>query len=221
MLPGFTMISPGVNNTSSAATNVVGVNNGTSGAFSANGAGPTGLATILDGVSLTNIETEEGTTQNINVDMVQDVKVDASTSSAAMAKGPIVMTATTKAGTSGYHGQGYLYLRDTDLNSNDWYNNYLRQSRPAGRYFYPGGQIGGPLWIPGTRFTRKNDKLFFFAGFEYYNQLYSPETLGSWVPTMAERNGDFGVASLNAQLCGSRPDGLVNPNSIQPMCWTE
>ncbi|HEX4154031.1 MAG TPA: carboxypeptidase-like regulatory domain-containing protein [Acidobacteriaceae bacterium] len=221
MLPGFTMISPGVNNESSAATNVVGVNNSTTGSFSANGAGPTGLETILDGVSLTNIESEEGTTQNINVDMVQDVKVDASTFSAAMAKGPAVMTATTKAGGSSYHGELYLYGRDTVLNANDWYYNYLRLTRPAGRYFYPGAQIGGPLWIPGTRFTRHNDKLFFFAGFEYYNQLYSPEALGSWVPTMAERNGDFSVANLNAQLCGGRPDGLVNPNSIQPMCWAE
>ena len=38
---------------------------------------------------------------------------------------------------------------------------------------------------------------------------------------MAERAGDFSVASLNAQLCGARPDGLANPNSIQPECYAE
>ena len=85
----------------------------------------------------------------------------------------------------------------------------------------PARTIGGPLWIPGTRFGRNNNKLFFFFGFEYLNQRFSPTTLDSWVPTLAERSGDFSVANLNAQLCGGRPDGLLNPNAIQPMCYAE
>ena len=218
MLPGFAMISPGVNNVSPANNAVVGVNSGTSGAYSANGAGPTGLATVVDGVSLTNIQTNAGTVQTVNADMIEDAKVSTSTFSAVNAKGPAVFNATTKHGSASYHGQAYFYVRDTVLNSNDWYNNYLQQSRPPGRYLYPGGQFGGPLWIPGTRFTRHNDKLFFFFGYEYANQNFSPETLGAWVPTMAERSGDFSVASLNAQLCGARPDGRANPNVNYAMC---
>jgi hypothetical protein len=220
-LPGFAMISPGVNNTSSANTAAVSLNNSITGSYSANGAGPTGLATVLDGVSLTDIQTNTGTVQTVNPDMIQSAKVSSSTFSAANAKGPAVFNATTKSGTSSYHGMVYFYARDTALNSNDWYNNYLQQTRPEGRYLFPGGTIGGPLWIPGTRFTRHNDKLFFFFGFEVYNQRFSPETLGSWVPTLAERAGDFSVANLNAQLCGGRPDGLVNANSAQPMCFAE
>jgi hypothetical protein len=220
-LPGFAMISPGVNNKPAADTAAVGLNNGISGGYSANGAGPGGLATVLDGVSLTDIETNSGTVQTVDADMIQSVKVSTSTFSAANAKGPAVFNATTKAGTTSFHGEAYLYARDTALNANDWYNNYLQQTRPIGRYFYPGGTIGGPLWIPGTRFTRNNDKLFFFVGFEVLNQRYSPETLGSWVPTLAERTGDFSVANLNAQLCGARPDGRLNPNSNQPMCYAE
>jgi hypothetical protein len=220
-LPGFAMISLGVNNQSSANTAAVGLNNGISGGYSANGLGPTGLATILDSVSLTDIQTNSGTVQTVDSDMIQDVKVSTSNFSAASAKGPALFNATTKAGTTSFHGEGYLYARDTVLNANDWYNNYLRQTRPDGRYLYPGGTIGGPLWIPGTRFSRNSDKLFFFFGFEVLNQKFSPETLGSWVPTMAERKGDFSVANLNAQLCGGRPDGLLNPNSNQPMCYAE
>jgi hypothetical protein len=219
-LPGFALISPGVNNQSSANTAVVGMS-GPSGAYSANGAGPTGLAVVLDGVSLQDIQTNSATVQTVDADMIQELKATTSTFSAANAKGPAVLNSSTKSGTTSFHGSTYLNARDTSFNANDWYNNYLQQTRPAGRYFYPGGTIGGPLWIPGTRFTRHNDKLFFFLGFEVYNQLYSPETLGSWVPTMAERAGDFSVASLNSQLCGGRPDGLTNPNSIQPMCNSE
>jgi hypothetical protein len=220
-LPGFALISPGVNNQSSVNTAAVGLNNGISGGYSANGLGPTGLATILDGVSLTDIQTNSGTVQTIDSDMIQEAKVSTSNFSAANAKGPAIFNAITKAGTTSYHGGAYLYARDTVLNANDWYNNYLQQTRPDGSYFYPGGTIGGPLWIPHTRFDRHNNKLFFFFGLEFLQQKYSPETLGSWVPTMAERKGDFSVKNLNAQLCGGRPDGLLNPNSSQPMCYAE
>jgi hypothetical protein len=220
-LPGFTVISPGVNNQSSANTAAVGLNNGISGGYSANGTGPTGLKTVLDGVSLTDIQNNTGTVQTIDADMIEAAKVTTSSYSAVNAKGPAVFNATTKSGTLNFHGSAYLYARDTVLNANDWYNNYLQQTRPDGRYFYPGGTIDGPLFIPGTRFTRNNDKLTFFVGFEVLNQLFSPETLGSYVPTLAERTGDFSITNLNNQLCGARPDGRVNPNAIEPMCYGE
>jgi hypothetical protein len=218
MLPGFAMISPGVNN-QAPNTAVVGMS-GATGGYSANGAGPTGLATVLDGVSIQDIDTNAGTVQQVNSEMVQEIKATTSSFSAEYAKGPAVLNATTKAGGLKYHGEAYMYIRDTVLNANDWYNNYLQQTRPPGRYLYPGGQLGGPVWIPHTRFGPHNEKLFFFAGYEYYNQSYSPETLGSWVPTLAERKGDFSVESLNAQLCGARQDGGVNLNAVLPMCYT-
>jgi hypothetical protein len=219
MLPGFAIVSPGVNN-QTPNTAVVGMS-GPTGSYSGNGAGPTGSDTVMDGVSLTDIDTREGTVQEVNTDMVTDIKVTSSSFSAEYAKGPNVIAATTKSGTSGYHGEAYLNLRDTAMNANDWYNNYLRQTRPPGRFVYPGGQFGGPLWIPGTRFGPHNNKLYFFGAFEYNYQNFSQVTLGSWVPTMAERQGDFSLTSLNAELCGSRPDGRVNLNSVLPMCQTE
>jgi hypothetical protein len=218
MLPGFTMVSPGVNN-QAPNTAVVGMS-GATGGYSANGAGPTGLATIVDGVSIQDIATNSGTVQTVNADMIQEIKATTSSFSAEYAKGPAVLNATTKQGGISYHGEAYMYVRDTHLNANDWYNNYLQQTRPPGRYLYPGGQLGGPLWIPHTRFGPHNEKLFFFAGYEYYNQNFSPETLGSWVPTLSERNGDYSVESLNAQLCGTRPDAGVNLNAVLPMCYT-
>ncbi len=220
MLPGFSLINTGLDN--KAPNNaVVGISNATTGSYSSNGTGTTGIATIVDGVSLTDIDSNAGTTQTVNSEMITEIKVSSSSFSAEFAHGPTVLNAVTKSGTSSYHGSAYLFARNAALDANDWYNNFLRQSRPDGRFFFPGGTFGGPLWVPGTRFHRDNSKLFFFAGYEYYNQLFSPETLGAWVPTMAERKGDFSVASLNAQLCGSRPDGGVNPNAIQPMCYAE
>ena len=37
-------------------------------------------------------------------------------------------------------------------------------------YYYPGATIGGPVLIPGTRFNKNRDKLFFFVSYEYYYQ---------------------------------------------------
>ena len=103
-LPGFTVVSPGVNNQAGANTAAVGLNNGISGGFSPNGAGPTGLATVLDGVSLTDIQSNSGTVQTVDGDMIESAKVSTSTFSAVNAEGPAVFNATTKHGTSGYHG---------------------------------------------------------------------------------------------------------------------
>ena len=224
MLPGYAMSTgdQGLFNRPGYDTAVVGLS-GPTGAFSANGSGTTGIAVVTDGVSLTDIASNSGTVQQVNIEMVQDVKATSSSFSAVNAKGPAVINASSKTGGSTFHGEAYLTGRDTVLNSNDWYDNLLRQSRPPGKYYFPGGQLGGPLPIPFTQFNHNRDKLFFFAAFEYYNQSFeaNQEALTAWVPTMAERSGDFSPANLDAQLCGARPDGAANPNAIQPMCYSE
>jgi hypothetical protein len=221
MLPGYAMSTgdqglfnrPGYNNA------VVGLS-GPSSAYSANGAGPTGIANVSDGVSLTDIATNSGSVQEMNIDMVSDVKTSNSSYGAEYAKGPAIISASTKTGGSSFHGEGYLVARNGILNSNDWYDNFLRQSRPNEQYFYPGAQLGGPLLLPFTDFNHNHDKLFFFAGFEYFHQTFEANqaAISAWVPTLAERQGDFSAASLDAELCGGRPDGAPNPNAINPMC---
>ncbi|MGD0547625.1 MAG: carboxypeptidase-like regulatory domain-containing protein, partial [Terracidiphilus sp.] len=224
MLPGYALSTgnQGLFNRPGYNSAVVGFS-GPTGAYSANGSGPTGIAIVSDGVSLTDIATNSGSVQQINIEMVSELKAQSSSFSAVSAKGPAVISATSKTGGQAFHGEAYFTARDTHFNSNDWYDNYLRQSRPAGQYFFPGGQIGGPLLLPFTHFNRNRDKLFFFAAFEYYNQSFeaNQQALTAWVPTMAERQGDFSPTSLDAELCGARPDGAINPNSIQTMCNTD
>src|ERR1019366_5971137 len=63
----------------------------------------------------------------------------------------------------------------------------------------PGGNIGGP--VPGMK-----NKMFFFAGYEYYWQKYvdTSQTLSSFVPTLSMRSGNFSsTAADNAALCGT------------------
>ena len=224
MLPGYALSTgtqglfnrPGYNNA------VVGLS-GPSSAYVANGSGPAGIAIVSDGVSLTDIATNSGSVQQMNIEMVQNVKASSSSYGPEYAKGPAMISSSTKTGGSTFHGSAYLVARNAVLNSNDWYDNYLRQSRPNEQYFYPGGNFGGPLPLPFTSFNHNRDKLFFFAGYEYYHQTFEADqqAISAWVPTAAERQGDFSAASLDAELCGARPDGNQNPNAILPMCYVD
>ena len=66
------------------------------------------------------------------------------------------------------------------------------------------------MLIPGTHFNHDRDKLFFFTGFEYYNQTIDTGVLTASVPTDAMRNGDFSPASI---AC-TGPDAPGNPGQI-------
>ncbi len=100
------------------------------------------------------------------------------------------ITFTTKNGTSQFHGSAYDYYRDESLNANEFFNNLTNVPRPRYRYQNPGGTIGGPLIVPGTRFNKSRQKLFFFFS---YDKLYNT-TVGNntyTMPTALERQGNF------------------------------
>ena len=100
------------------------------------------------------------------------------------------LTMTTKNGTPQFHGSLYYYYRHESLNANTFFNNKTNVPRPRYRYQNPGGTIGGPLIIPGTRFNKARQKLFFFFS---YDKLYN-STVGSntyTMPTALEQTGDF------------------------------
>ena len=70
-------------------------------------------------------------------------------------------------------------------------NNNSNVKQPANTYYYPGGTIGGPIIIPHTHFNKNHDKLFFFTGFEYYNQTLDTGLLRATMPTPGELAGNF------------------------------
>ena len=92
MLPGFDMQTAGVNNQPAYSDAVKGLS-GITGSFSSSGSGLNGISVVQDGVSLTDISSNAGTIQNMNVDMVQEIKVTTSSYSAESAKGPTVVNA--------------------------------------------------------------------------------------------------------------------------------
>jgi len=75
----------------------------------------------------------------------------------------------------------------------------MDQLVPELKYFYPGGTLGGPILIPGTRFN-KSKKLVFWTGFEYYGQSASQGLLTAFIPSAAMMSGDLSTATIAKAL---------------------
>jgi hypothetical protein len=128
---------------------------------------------------------------NPSVDTIGDIKLLANNYTAEyMGRTAGQLTTSTKNGTSQFHGTAYWYYRDESLDANTFFNNLTNVARPRYRYQNFGGTVGGPLIVPGTRFNKSRQKLFFFFGYDkLYNNTVNINTYT--MPTLLERSGDF------------------------------
>jgi hypothetical protein len=184
-LPGFTFNATDASNSApdyeTAGFGMSNISN-----FGASGAAPeSGMVNISsDGANIIDAGDMGGNIASVNMDQVQEVKVQTSDFGADQARGPVVIAAVGKSGGSEYHGSLYTYMRNYAANSDDWISKYFGAARPEAKYFYPGVGIGGPVRIPGTQFNRSK-RLVFWAGYEYYGQEL-PETLfKAFIPSKA------------------------------------
>lgn len=150
----------------------------------------------IDGSRMIDIGSNNGTVITANPDMVQEVKVQTSNYAAEHGTSAVQISATTKGGSSDFHGSVYDYMRHWRFQANERSNSVLTTptnviARPKSKYNYPGGNIGGPVILPWTNFNRNRDKLFFFVGFELYRQQVDEGSRLFRVPTLKERQGDF------------------------------
>jgi len=196
IMPGFA-VQNGSQNKANYSGEVIGINaNGDAGsqsplnnASSYNGLPGNSLDITLDGAHVADPGCDCDTPVNPNSDFLQEFRVLASNFSAENSKGPIVITSVTKSGGQKLHGSGFFSARNFKLNANDWLDKHNGSPKPANKYYYPGGSIGGT--VPKT-----HDKLFFFAGFEYFYQVLDTGLLRSTVPTADMLNGNFSTSEL-------------------------
>ena len=125
-----------------------------------------------------------------------------------------VINLNTKSGTNLYHGTAYEYLRNAVLNANDFFANEAGVKRPPFTQNQFGGNVGGPVM---------KDKLFFFFSYEGF-RLRKGSIFSTWVPTAAERTGDFsqvGSSGTGTPLTIYDPLTSVNcNNSANTVCRT-
>lgn len=206
--------STGVRNPYNAIQTLPGVNNynlNTGGLFYVNGLG--------GGFQLTEtmrVEGQDATSRFFNAydyvqmsqpnaDAIQEVSYQASNYAPEFGQaGNVVINMTMKSGTNQYHGSGFDYFVNEDLNAGYPYTTSASGSgnkvRPTNRRNDFGGTLGGPISIP--KVYNGKDRTFFFFAYEQYleNNLYS---FTDTVPTSDYLNGNFSHISPNGDcsLC--------------------
>ena len=229
MMPGITFNNAG-NAGSGYNSQVTGTNNGPAGSFSANGTQPYGSTDVyLDGANLIDPGNAGTQVANINQDMTDSVKYLSASYGAEYAKGPAVLQAFSKTGGQKFHGEAYLYARNTGIGyANDWFNkaNQIAAADAPGAapsviakkntltpqsFYYVGGNIGGPIFFP--HFNHNRDKLFFWAGYEYMDQHPYNSPVEMNVPTAAQVDGDFSNTGVNSSVLNTYPSAYTLPCS--------
>src|SRR5215471_10896099 len=107
----------------------------------------------IDGIS-GNTRSGDHLDTPINMDTVAEVKVLTNTYQAEYGKGAGgIINIVSKSGKRNFFGSAYYYNRNDFFNANNFFSN--RQGNQRGRYRYNtfGGNLGGPLYIPG-KFNR-------------------------------------------------------------------
>jgi len=198
VLPGV-LISPGTGN-GGLSSSLLAVSTGQSAVGTAldfNGVPHRGgTSQLSDGVDVNDPGCNCNAIATINPDMTQEVSIQTSNFGADVSHGPVIVNTISKSGGSDYHGTGYIFARNDALNANDWQSDNQGIAKGDASYYYPGGNIGGP--IP---FTHK--KVLFWFGYEHYLQNQgNANVLHSYIPSSGMAGGNFTSAGNgNAALC--------------------
>src|SRR3989454_3959745 len=189
--------------------------------YTVNGIRSSNNTVALDGSSLIDIGSNSGVIVSLNNDMVQEVKVQSSNFAAEYGTGGMNVSGVTKSGTSKFHGEAYDYWRDSRFGANDRSNTITGTEKPKSKYQYPGGNLGGPITF-GDSYTKKRDKLFFFAAFEGQRQQVDCGSHFTRQFSKAMRNGDFSEllanrgSNLNSVPQLKIPQGFANAGEPAP-----
>ena len=215
ILPG--VVTPDQNELQSVS-NGGGANN--TGGYNVNGVRGSNNVMQLDGSRLIDIGSNSGLIVAPNTDFVSEVKVQSSNYAAEFGSGGVQVSMITKGGSSEFHGTVYDYMRHYKLAANDRSNSIAGVDRPKSKYQYPGGNISGPILIPGTDFNKNRDKAFFFFGMELWRQDVDTGSILRVVPTLGQRQGHFndyqGGQNLNQPTVVNIPSGFPGAGNPAP-----
>ncbi len=118
-----------------------------------------------------------------NPDAVQEFAVQTDNLSAQYGIGAgAVVNIVTKSGTNQLHGSAFEFVRNGDLNA----RNFFAPRQDTLKRNQYGGSIGGPIL---------RDKLFFFGTYQGTPIRQAAQGRVAFVPTAAERSGDFSAIS--------------------------
>ena len=100
-----------------------------------------------------------------------------------------VMNFVSKSGTNNIHGTAYEFLRNNDLDANNFFNNAKGIPIPIYKQNDFGFSVGGPVYIPKVYHGR--NKTFFFTAFEAFRNRAGATGASATIATPEMLQGDF------------------------------
>jgi len=183
---------------------------------------------VVDGIPIST--STGGVTFVPSIEATSNVKTQANTYDAELARtGGGVFNSSLKSGTNAYHGVLFGITRQTAWTANTWFGNHNPYTdnlgvvhpgtptpRPDFATYQYAGAFGGPLpFANKNRFLRNT---FFWVTEEGYRQAqpYVSATTSYYVPTTAERRGDF---SAYAPANGSKTSCANTTGAAGGACY--
>ena len=192
-------LSPGVSgevpNAATLGRNTVNVN--------VNGALVSDNSFQMDGQDVSNLQSQGGADTvalgGISIpspDAIEEFRVQTSQYDASYGRGSgASVNVITKTGTNAFHGDVFEFLRNQDLNANDFFLNRNGQPRPDLKQNQYGATFGGPI---------KKDKLFFFVSYQGTQQVIGEGAGSLQSAILPALTNDRSAATLGAEFCGQK-----------------
>ena len=150
--------------------------------FVANGGVRAQANVMVDGVDVTFTHAAFNSVPIVlTPDITQEFQVMTNNYSAEFGRANIVLNYVTKGGTNEFHGNGYLFHQNDNLNANAFFLNRAGVGKTEARRNQFGGTVGGPIL---------KNKLFFFGDWEKMIQARAL-TIVSRMPDSRELAGDY------------------------------
>ena len=192
-------------------------NNYNSMSYTVNGARPTMMDTVIDGVtaSFPTVNGFTGISVFPSVDAIQEFKVLGANYPAEYGRSlGSVLNVVYKSGTNDFRGSAYEFFRDSSFDANNYFAE--RAGQPLGDFQRSqfGGVAGGPI---------RRGRTFFMTSFEGLREERASQ-MTTTVPTLAQRQGDFSQTfAQNGQqirifdpfTTRANPAGGLHPRSVR------
>ncbi len=177
---------------------------------SINGARPSSVTYLIDGVSL-NEPLFQFPSQIPPIEAVEEFKLQNALYPAEFGMGVGQVSIAMKSGTNQVHGSLYDFLRNDKLQK---FHPRFQTKTPLKQNQF-GGVVGGPVYIP--KIYDGRNRTFFLFSYQGGRRVVGSLGVGQ-VPTAAERTGDFSAwpTQLFDPLSGSLTPGQALPISKTP-----
>lgn len=160
---------------------------------------------LIDGVETRNMWFNSPSVL-LSVDAVQEFKIEKNSFSAEYGQGSGVVSLVSKSGSNALHGSAYEFLRNSNLDAANFFDNYYGRSKAPFKQNQYGLTAGGAI-LP--------NKLFFFGNWESMHSRQS-NTLSALVPTPAQLSGNLAGLPSSEGAIIDPASGAPFPGNVIP-----